>query len=100
FLPWRYFRYHDRFSFSGLVVPAQQSHQMQKREGVLLFEALGNEHDVARIAGVSVASVRRWRLLGQGPRFLKIGASVRYRPEDVSAWLDSRPSGGGHQEAK
>jgi hypothetical protein len=27
--------------------------------------------------------------------YLKIGASVRYKPEDVVAWLESRPSGGG-----
>ena len=28
------------------------------------------------------------------PKFLKIGAWVRYRPEDVEEWLDSRPAGG------
>ena len=61
------------------------------------IEALLNEHDVARLTGLSVASVRRWRLLRQGPRYLKIGAAVRYKPEDISAWLESRPSGGGHQ---
>jgi predicted DNA-binding transcriptional regulator AlpA len=51
------------------------------------LEALLTEHDVARITGLSVASVRRWRLLRQGPRYLKIGSAVRYRPEDVAAWL-------------
>ena len=56
--------------------------------------ALLNEHDVAHRTGVSVASVRRWRILKRGPRYLKIGAAVRYRPEDVAGWLDSRPSGG------
>jgi predicted DNA-binding transcriptional regulator AlpA len=56
-----------------------------------------NEHDVARITGLSVASVRRWRLLRQGPKYLKIGAAVRYKPEDVAAWIESRPSGGEHQ---
>ena len=61
------------------------------------IENLLNEHDVARITGLSVASVRRWRLLRQGPKYLKIGAAVRYKPEDISAWLESRPSGGGHQ---
>jgi predicted DNA-binding transcriptional regulator AlpA len=61
------------------------------------IENLLNEHDVARITGLSVASVRRWRLLRQGPKYLKIGASVRYKPEDISAWLASRPTGGGHQ---
>ena len=59
--------------------------------------ALLRERDVARITGLSVASVRRWRLLRQGPKYLKIGAAVRYKPEDISAWLESRPSGGGQQ---
>ena len=63
------------------------------------IESLLNEHDVARITGLSVASVRRWRLLRQGPRFLKIGAAVRYKPKDVLAWLESCPSSGGHQGA-
>ena len=61
------------------------------------IESLLNEYDVARITGLSVASVRRWRLLRQGPRYLKIGSSVRYKAEDVSAWLGSRPSGGEQQ---
>ena len=61
------------------------------------IETLLNEHDVARITGLSVASVRRWRLLRQGPKYLKIGAAVRYKAEDISAWLESRPSGGAHQ---
>ena len=58
------------------------------------LETLLNEHDVARITGLSVASVRRWRLLKQGPRYLKIGSAVRYNPDDLSAWLKSRPTGG------
>jgi predicted DNA-binding transcriptional regulator AlpA len=58
------------------------------------LEALLNEHDVARITGLSLASIRRWRLLRQGPRYLKIGAAVRYRPDDLAKWLESRPTGG------
>jgi len=58
------------------------------------LEELLNEHDVARITGLSVASVRRWRLLRLGPKYLKIGSAVRYRPEHITAWLASRPTGG------
>jgi predicted DNA-binding transcriptional regulator AlpA len=58
------------------------------------LNTLLNEHDVARITALSVASVRRWRLFRQGPKYLKLGAAVRYRAEDVSAWLESRPTGG------
>lgn len=53
-----------------------------------------NDRDVARITRMSLASVRRWRLLGTGPRFLKLGSSVRYKAEDVAAWINSRPAGG------
>jgi predicted DNA-binding transcriptional regulator AlpA len=57
-------------------------------------EDLLNEHDVARITGMSVASVRRWRLLRLGPKFLKLNSAVRYRAMDLEAWLESRPTGG------
>jgi predicted DNA-binding transcriptional regulator AlpA len=59
------------------------------------LEELLTEHDVARITGLSVASVRRWRLFKQGPKYLKLGSAVRYRAEDIKAWLESRPTGGG-----
>ena len=59
-----------------------------------------NEHDVARVTGLSVASVRRWRLLRQGPKYLKRNSAVRYKTEDITAWLESRPSGGEHSEAR
>jgi len=62
-------------------------------------DVLLNEYDVARITGLSVASVRRWRLLKQGPRYIKIGVAVRYRPSDIAAWLESRPTGGGDLQA-
>jgi predicted DNA-binding transcriptional regulator AlpA len=64
------------------------------------LESLLTERDVARITGLSVASVRRWRLLRQGPKYIKIGAAVRYKPEDVATWLESRPSGGGQPLAE
>ena len=53
------------------------------------IENLLNEHSVARITGLPVASVRRLRLLRQGPKYLRIGAAVRYEPKDVLAWLGS-----------
>jgi hypothetical protein len=39
------------------------------------IETLLNEYDVARITRLSVASVRRWRLLRHGPKYLKIGSA-------------------------
>jgi hypothetical protein len=55
------------------------------------------ERDVARVVNMSLASVRKWRLYGRGPRYIKINTAVRYRPEDVNIWLATCPvhSGGG-----
>lgn len=60
------------------------------------IEPLLNEFDVARLTGMSVSSVRRWRLLRKGPKYLKIcgGSAVRYKREDISAWLEACPAGG------
>lgn len=60
----------------------------------MIEKALLDEKQLARTLNISVASARRWRLLKQGPRFVKYFSSVRYRPEDVDAWLASRPTGG------
>jgi predicted DNA-binding transcriptional regulator AlpA len=36
---------------------------------------------------VSRATLGRWRAAGQGPRFIKIGASIRYPLTDLESWL-------------
>ena len=58
--------------------------------------ALLKEQAVAQLTGMSIGSVRRWRLLrNQGPRFIRVGKSaIRYRLEDVETWLANRPTGG------
>jgi hypothetical protein len=52
------------------------------------LEALLTEQEYARITKRSVASVRRDRLLKQGCPYVKLGALVRYRPEDVREHLE------------
>ena len=55
-------------------------------------QELLKEQDVARKLRMSLATVRRWRLLKTGPPYIKIGASVRYRPEDLEAFVSSKPA--------
>jgi excisionase family DNA binding protein len=55
------------------------------------------EIEVAKRLNVSLASVRRWRLERRGPAFVKVGALVRYRPEDLDTWLSELPTGGSKQ---
>jgi hypothetical protein len=45
------------------------------------------ERDVAGRIRKSLSYVQHLRSEGGGPRYLKIGASVRYRPDDVDSWL-------------
>jgi predicted DNA-binding transcriptional regulator AlpA len=53
-----------------------------------------NEFELSKLLGVKVATVRRWRQCQRGPRYIKVGAAVRYDLNDVRAWLASRPTGG------
>jgi predicted DNA-binding transcriptional regulator AlpA len=58
------------------------------------MEALLNELQVSEKLQISVASLRRWRVLGQGPQFVKVGPLVRYRPEAIDRWVEGLPTGG------
>lgn len=52
-------------------------------------QRLLNEHQVADSCAISVLTLRKWRGEGRGPRYVKIGTLVRYRPEDVDTWIQS-----------
>ena len=45
------------------------------------------ERQVADQLGLSVATLRAWRHRGKGPRFLRLGRSVRYLPADVDEFV-------------
>jgi hypothetical protein len=64
------------------------------------IEQLCNEKELAAKLRVSLATVRKWRLEGSGPPFIKIGPMVRYRPADVALYLDQCPAIGGHLEIR
>jgi Helix-turn-helix domain len=52
---------------------------------------LFDEHSAARYLGgakpLSVRTVQRMRLEGTGPRFIKVGAAVRYSRDDLDEFL-------------
>ena len=45
------------------------------------------ERQVSEQLGLSVATLRAWRHRGKGPRFLRLGRSVRYLPSDVDEFV-------------
>jgi predicted DNA-binding transcriptional regulator AlpA len=53
------------------------------------IETLLTEREAAQRLRLSVATIRRRRLFRQPPEWIKIGASVRYRPEAVQRLIES-----------
>ena len=51
------------------------------------MEPLMSTEEVAEVLGRPARTLRQWRYLGVGPRYLKVGAAVRYRARDVEEWL-------------
>lgn len=47
------------------------------------------QQETAALLKVSVSTLKRWRTVGTGPRYLRVGRAVRYRRSDVEAWLRS-----------
>jgi excisionase family DNA binding protein len=43
---------------------------------------------LAQITQKSVVTLRRYTMLGTGPKALRLGRHVRFRRSDVKAWLD------------
>jgi excisionase family DNA binding protein len=44
----------------------------------------------AELLRLSERTLERLRVSGTGPKFIRIGHSIRYRQSDVEAWLASR----------
>jgi Helix-turn-helix domain len=52
-----------------------------------LSHALVSETEAARLLGLKVKTLRRWRWAGKGPGFIKLGSAVRYRPADLDGFI-------------
>ena len=45
------------------------------------------EQEAALRLGLKTSTLRRWRWAGDGPRFIKVGAAVRYDPTDLNTFI-------------
>lgn len=64
------------------------------------LESLLDERAVSQITGVSVATLRRNRLLGKGCPHVKLGSLVRYKPSDLRSYIERNVRGGQRAEAR
>jgi excisionase family DNA binding protein len=46
--------------------------------------------EAAAVVGLAPSTLAKLRLNGTGPSYCKLGRSVRYRRQDLEAWLESR----------
>jgi DNA-binding transcriptional MerR regulator len=54
---------------------------------------LWTARDVAEYLQVPVQTLYFWRSTGHGPKARRIGKYLRYRPDEVAAWLDQLDDG-------
>ena len=54
--------------------------------------------EAAHVLHVSCSTLRRWRSMRMGPRYIrlgnKVGSAIRYRLADLLKWLDEQTVGG------
>lgn len=55
-------------------------------------DRLWSAKDLADYLGVPTSTLNFWRFKGRGPRFVHVGRHVRYRADEVDAWLNSNTS--------
>jgi excisionase family DNA binding protein len=46
--------------------------------------------EVAKELGLPARTVEQWRYRNLGPRYVKVGRHVRYRPADIDAWIEQQ----------
>lgn len=50
-------------------------------------EIILSEAQAAKLAMQKSATLRKWRVRGRGPVYLKLGGKVRYRKVDIESWI-------------
>ncbi|MEU4014893.1 helix-turn-helix domain-containing protein [Microbacterium sp. NPDC028030] len=55
--------------------------------GSSLLASLISPATLADALGTTERTLSEWRIRGYGPSYLRVGRTVRYRPEAVDSWL-------------
>ncbi len=54
--------------------------------------------EAAKYLGLSVSMLNKWRVTGEGPKFIKLGRAVAYRISDLHDWLERQAKKSTSQE--
>jgi predicted DNA-binding transcriptional regulator AlpA len=52
------------------------------------MDVLFDQKRAAHFLGLSVRTLERHRLAGTGPRYVRLGRLVRYRPQDIADFVE------------
>ena len=82
--------------FSACISSAQADEAMQalSHNAEVNMESLLTENEVSACLKVSLACLRPWRLVGDGPQYVKVNNLVRYREADIKTWVEQLPTAG------
>ncbi len=54
----------------------------------LLSSSLLTTHQASDLLGLQPATLKRWRVVGTGPKYIRIGRrTIRYRPADIKHFI-------------
>lgn len=83
-------------AFAGLCCAVVRSRRKRlegfstKLERKIGVEATIREKEAAKLLGISVSTLRRWRRVGSGPLYRKLNGAVRYTALDLQSFVDAR----------
>ncbi len=77
---------------SECLTPAPETPQASKAffinpDALNNLDCLRGEKEVAKRLGQGLSTIQQWRGKGLGPRFVKVGRSVRYRESDIREYI-------------
>jgi hypothetical protein len=57
---------------------------------MMTIEQLLTAKSLSERIGVTEGCLAKWRLTGEGPRFIRVQRRIMYDPADIAEWLDAR----------
>jgi hypothetical protein len=62
----------------------------QQKEASALRRLMPPDDAAGYLGGIAKQTLAKWRCLGGGPEFVRVGARIMYDQSALDAWLDAR----------
>ncbi len=83
---------------SDVIAEAVERAVIETLRGAVNSDAILTERQVTAEYNIPTKSLQQHRYRGTGPKYLKLGKSVRYRRRDIRAWLEDNEVMPGNKE--